>query len=140
MWCRKIFIVFIFMLFGLNLTGCVSSRKNMESDQLKVRVSELEKALTEKEEQINSLESELEMFKSENQSRETTTERKSISKMTNKQIQTALKSAGFYSGQIDGKIGKKTTQAIKDFQKSKGLKADGIVGRKTKAELTAYLD
>jgi peptidoglycan hydrolase-like protein with peptidoglycan-binding domain len=56
-----------------------------------------------------------------------------------KQIQRALKSAGFYQWPIDGKIGPKTKEAIIKFQKAKGLKADGIVGKKTSAELNKYL-
>jgi len=56
-----------------------------------------------------------------------------------KQIQRALKTAGFYQGPIDGKIGSKTKEAIIKFQKAKGLKADGIVGKRTSAELNKYL-
>ena len=52
----------------------------------------------------------------------------------NKEIQTAVKNAGFYAGAIDGKIGPKTRSAIEEFQKAKGLKADGVVGKKTWAE------
>lgn len=55
------------------------------------------------------------------------------------QIQRALKNAGFYDGPIDGKIGPKTKTAIIKFQKAKGLKADGIVGKRTTAELNKYL-
>jgi hypothetical protein len=54
-------------------------------------------------------------------------------------IQTALKNAGFYNGAVDGKIGPKTKSAIEEFQKAKGLKADGRVGPKTWAELEKYL-
>lgn len=56
-----------------------------------------------------------------------------------KQIQKALKNAGFYQGSIDGKIGSKTKEAIIKFQKAYGLKADGIVGKRTSAELNKYL-
>jgi len=56
-----------------------------------------------------------------------------------KDIQTALKNTGFYNGAIDGKLGPKTKKAIEEFQKSKGLKADGKVGTKTWAELQKYL-
>lgn len=55
-----------------------------------------------------------------------------------KKIQQALKNAGFYKGEIDGKIGSKTKIAIKAFQKSKGLSADGVVGQKTWNELSKY--
>ena len=54
-------------------------------------------------------------------------------------IQKALKNAGFYAGSVDGKIGPKTRKAIEEFQKSKGLKADGKVGPKTWAELEKYI-
>ena len=56
-----------------------------------------------------------------------------------KDIQKALKNAGFYAGSIDGKLGPKTKMAVEEFQKSKGLKADGKVGPKTWAELDKYL-
>lgn len=57
----------------------------------------------------------------------------------NRQIQTALKNAGYYQGAIDGKIGPKSKKAIRDFQEAKGLKVDGKVGPKTWAELEKYL-
>jgi len=56
-----------------------------------------------------------------------------------KQIQRALKSAGFYQGSIDGKIGRKTKEAIIKFQKANALKADGIVGKMTSVALNKYL-
>jgi peptidoglycan hydrolase-like protein with peptidoglycan-binding domain len=59
--------------------------------------------------------------------------------LTHKDIQLALKNAGFYNGHIDGKIGKSTKKAIREFQKTNGLKADGIVGPKTRDLLLQYL-
>jgi murein L,D-transpeptidase YcbB/YkuD len=59
--------------------------------------------------------------------------------LTHKDIQLALKNAGFYSGNIDGKIGKNTKKAIREFQKTNGLKTDGIVGPKTRDLLLQYL-
>lgn len=60
-------------------------------------------------------------------------------KPTPKQIQQALKAAGFYSGKIDGNIGPKTKKAIEEFQAQNGLKADGKVGAKTWKVLAAHL-
>jgi murein L,D-transpeptidase YcbB/YkuD len=57
----------------------------------------------------------------------------------NRDVQTALKNAGFYGGSVDGKIGPKTKAAIQEFQKAKGLKVDGKVGPKTWAEMEKYL-
>lgn len=60
-------------------------------------------------------------------------------RLSTKQIQRALKKADFYKGEIDGKIGPKTKEAIIKFQKAHSLKADGIVGQRTSAELKKYL-
>lgn len=46
-------------------------------------------------------------------------------------VQRKLKEAGFAPGQIDGIYGKKTERAVKRFQKDRGLKPDGIVGKRT---------
>ena len=59
--------------------------------------------------------------------------------MTAKEVQTALKNAGYYSGSIDGKIGPKTKEAIKAFQSENGLKVDGVVGSNTQRLLAEYL-
>lgn len=59
--------------------------------------------------------------------------------INSRDIQMALKNAGFYAGAIDGKVGPKTKSAILEFQKAKGLKVDGKVGPKTWAELEKYL-
>ena len=61
-------------------------------------------------------------------------------KPTNTEIQTALKNAGFYAGEIDGKIGPMTRKATEEFQKANNLKADGKVGLKTWAVLSKYLN
>ncbi len=61
-------------------------------------------------------------------------------KPTPKEIQQALKNAGVYDGNVDGKIGPKTKKAIEAFQKQNGLKADGKVGRKTWKALSVYLN
>ena len=57
-----------------------------------------------------------------------------------KEIQTALKNAGYYAGSVDGKLGPKSKGAIEEFQKANGLTADGKVGPKTWTALSKYLN
>lgn len=54
-------------------------------------------------------------------------------------IQTALKNAGYYYGSMDGRIGTKTKEAVRAFQRDNGLEADGVVGRRTWDKLKTYL-
>ena len=54
-------------------------------------------------------------------------------------IQQALKNAGYYQGNLDGKIGSETKDAVKSFQKDHGLEADGVIGRRTWDKLKGYL-
>jgi N-acetylmuramoyl-L-alanine amidase len=51
------------------------------------------------------------------------------------QIQTRLKSWGYYGGAIDGIYGTKTVNAVKWFQSKSGLLADGIAGPLTLAKI-----
>ena len=48
-----------------------------------------------------------------------------------KEFQQALKDLGYYTAEITGKMGAKTEQAVKDFQRDHGLTADGRVGPAT---------
>ncbi len=48
-----------------------------------------------------------------------------------RRIQTKLKSLGFFNGAVDGIYGVKTQSAVRQFQKSVGITADGIAGSKT---------
>ncbi|MBE6800339.1 MAG: spore cortex-lytic enzyme [Ruminococcaceae bacterium] len=48
-----------------------------------------------------------------------------------RRIQNKLKSLGFFNGSVDGIYGSKTQSAVKRFQKSVGITADGIAGPKT---------
>lgn len=54
-------------------------------------------------------------------------------------IQLALRSAGFDPGSSDGRMGPRTRQAVRDFQVANGLEADGKVGAKTWAKLETFL-
>ena len=50
-------------------------------------------------------------------------------------IQTKLKNWGYYTGQVDGIYGSATVEAVKYFQRSNGLTADGVAGPATLEKL-----
>jgi peptidoglycan hydrolase-like protein with peptidoglycan-binding domain len=53
-------------------------------------------------------------------------------------VQVALYRHGYYKGPIDGIAGPMTKRAIRDFQRSKGLEPDGIVGKRTRAAFRPF--
>ena len=57
--------------------------------------------------------------------------RKGSSGSNVKNLQSKLKKLGYYSGTIDGDYGTGTENAVKKFQKAKGLSADGVAGPST---------
>lgn len=129
-------------LLAIFISGCATTGENVniQLQQLQSRINYLETELKRKEQEINTLEDRLE--------RAQETPRVSLPpykeegppvRLSARQIQTALKNAGFYKGAVDGKTGVRTKEAIKAFQKSRGLKADGVVGKKTSLELQRYL-
>ena len=137
------------VLLSLCVVGCATSRKkDAQIQELQGHVSSLESELERKEDKIKSLQTELDSAESSKQMNqgyvETTApkkeqEAKSAGKPTGIEIQTALKKAGYFKGTIDGKMGRKTRKAIKAFQKAQGLKADGVVGKRTWLRLKKYL-
>lgn len=52
-----------------------------------------------------------------------------------KQVQQKLKDLGYYTGSVDGIFGATTKKAVMNFQKGKGLTADGVVGSATLSAL-----
>jgi peptidoglycan hydrolase-like protein with peptidoglycan-binding domain len=54
-------------------------------------------------------------------------------------LQTQLKQLGYYKGAVDGQYSKNTQIAVAEFQKAKGLVADGIAGEETKERLQTAL-
>lgn len=57
-----------------------------------------------------------------------------------KALQQALVRLGYATGGVDGHYGAATLQAVKSFQKAKGLHADGIAGAKTLSALYSGSD
>ena len=54
-------------------------------------------------------------------------------------LQKALATLGFYSGNKTGNFGEKTEEAVIAYQKSKGLTADGVAGKRTLNAINADL-
>lgn len=59
----------------------------------------------------------------------------SSSSISTLKIQERLTKLGYNCGKPDGKMGAKTKQAIKAFQRDNGLKVDGVVGIQTRKAL-----
>ena len=64
--------------------------------------------------------------------------RKLWSQPATREIQEALKRAGYATGTVDGKFGPQTVRAVELFQKKQGLTPDGIVDARTCNLLTRY--
>lgn len=132
------------ILMAIVFAACATPRKErggQTTEELQARVSELEKELHEKDAEIRELEDELEKPRASISTPvEPTLEEIDMSKVTAKHIQTALKNSGYYKGEIDGKIGKNSREAIREFQKANNLSVDGKVGPKTWALLQKYLE
>jgi len=142
---KKILYICCICVLVLSLTSCTTVRKkNLEQQGLKNQIQALEAQLQERDQQVANLKDSLakEMQEKEDLSKKTS-QAKFIGEVKSRpnarQIQVALKNAGYDPGKIDGKMGKKTREAIKAFQKAKGLKADAKVGKLTWQLLRDYL-
>jgi peptidoglycan hydrolase-like protein with peptidoglycan-binding domain len=126
---RRVLVLALLAGFGFSLSGCVTTRKSSELEMqgLRNQVSALESQLRAKDDELNSL---------REPAVRNTDEIKGQPKA--KEVQAALKNAGYAIGKIDGKIGKQTREAIRAFQKANNLPVDGKVGKKTWAALKDY--
>ncbi|MCX7927492.1 MAG: peptidoglycan-binding protein [Candidatus Omnitrophica bacterium] len=140
---QRVFFLGLGLLIMALTSGCATtSQKKLaqENETLRLQVQNLEKTIEQKDAEIDSLrrslsqttEEKYNLYRQERLSQ-------SYKKPTIKQIQIALKNAGFDPGPIDGTMGKKTRSAIREFQRQNGLVVDGKVGKKTWAVLSAYL-
>lgn len=135
------FVVAIFMFLSC---GCATARKkeSMDAQDLKNQIAVLEAEVKSKDDEIESLRSAMsagEVTKVRKASaKKVIGELKSRPKV--RQIQIALSNAGYNPGPIDGKMGRLTRNAVKEFQGANGLAADGKVGRRTWALLKEYLN
>jgi murein L,D-transpeptidase YcbB/YkuD len=161
----RLFAIFILVIA---FSGCATTQMKTQNEQIESRVTELEKNLQAKDAQIVDLQYQVKDLSSKidsikpaeseqvstgpQGSQNSTAQVEPVKipevfdnsqiirvKISPEKIQRALKSAGVYTGPVDGKIGPGTKTAIIEFQKSHGLKADGVLGKKTWEELKVYL-
>jgi peptidoglycan hydrolase-like protein with peptidoglycan-binding domain len=127
---------------AISFSGCATfgKKKDLEIQGLKNQVTVLESQLQSKDQEISGLREELDRAAEE---RNNFSQNKGIfetkSRPSNKQIQLALKNAGYNLGRIDGRIGRQTREAIKAFQKANNIPVDGKVGKQTWEALKGYL-
>ena len=143
----------VLLLLVTVVSGCATVRSNRaQKVDPKVRVTQLEEELRQKDVEIVALKDEMAQGASTSYPTSSYPEHgnyssrgsssivsSSLSSVSVKSIQKALKNAGFYAGSIDGQAGPKTKDAVQAFQRARGLRADGVVGKKTWAALSRYL-
>ena len=123
------------------LSGCATVSKNddLSNQGLRNKISALEAQLSEKDNELNTLkESMVKTDQGANLGVQNTDEVKQ--RIDVKMVQTALKNAGYFQDEVDGKMGRKTRLAIKEFQKANNLHADGRVGKNTWMVLKEYVE
>ena len=118
------------------VSGCATAKpRRAESIDTAAQVTQLQSELQAKDQQIEDLQYQLESYGRSMGSSGSFSSGKSslirVSGVTVKDVQKALKRAGYDPGPVDGQAGKKTKSAIKQFQRKNDLKADGIIGEKT---------
>ncbi len=144
---KKVVFFSLAVVFVISLSGCATGRKqkDLEIQGLKNQVSVLESQIQSKDEELNSLRDQL--AKAPVQEKEVTIVKRGKKRVIGevksrpnvKQIQVALKNAGYEPGSIDGKMGKQTKEAVIAFQKAHNLTANRKVGHKTWSLLKEHL-
>lgn len=151
MFRKSLILIAIICLASIVVSGCSTPRKkiNEEISGIKTRVDTLETRV----EGVEAKQAEVERAVAEApkapvtvtepswpaDTNFTTRTGSTTSKANIKDVQTALKNAGYYSGKVDGVKGRNTKRAIKAFQRDHGLVSDGVAGKKTWDLLSKYL-
>lgn len=156
---KKLFL----LAAAIVLTGCATTRAPSTMDNLQIKVAQIENAMKEQGKEVEALKYEVQDLSTQvgnidNNSMRGPVEEPSTASVKKassygkgptddilkvevdpERVQLALKKAGYYDGTVDGKLGPKTKEAIKQFQRDHGLTADGVIGKKTWAEMKTYL-
>lgn len=156
--------IFFTIILSVFFAGCVSTQQPTALNQMQIQIAQLERQLEKKEGEISDLKYQVEGLSSQVEDLEKKGAGEEVSLKTEKNkgsslseiaqtdqriirvavaaedVQSALKNAGFYTGEVDGKVGLKTKKAIEEFQQGHGLKSDGVVGEKTWSQLKEYLN
>jgi len=132
---------------GLLMAGCATSlrSKASEVESLKTQVASLETQVGQLNAQVEELSKKQATVEEQPAAPAPAVKENRLAKGPNaalspRQVQLALKSAGFYAGPIDGKLGHQTKEAVRAFQRSNGLTPDGKVGTKTSIALAKFLE
>lgn len=145
-------VLFSLIVGSIFVTGCATTRARQSAmPDPKAQVTQMQAELAAKDQQIQDLQYQLQnqeplarkssKFLNKNKKSSnnfggaTSSDVVQVSGVSLKSVQQALKKAGYDPGPADGKSGKKTISAIKQFQKRNNLKADGVIGTKTWALL-----
>lgn len=151
------------LVFLISVAGCVTVPEKPDESQtqaLENRISALEASVLKKDSEIISLTNVLEKEKQEKAEllKALNEQQKKLEDLTEAfreqkkearaktyyksvmKVQTALRNAGFDPGTIDGQIGPRTQEALKEFQKAHGLTADGRLDKQTWDLLRQYLE
>jgi len=156
---KKIFLLFVLAFIS---TGCATTKNPSTLNQLQIQVNQLERKMAATEQEVDELKflvqntsasieddtnyglneaiDDLPAIKASVTQSSSSSEQIIRVAASPQQVQTALKNAGYYTGNIDGKIGSGSQKAIKDFQRDHNLKSDGVIGKNTWNELKNYLE
>lgn len=130
------------------MSGCATARgPQLNGQELQGRVLHLETLAEQRDQELAQLRGELE---AEREARESLEQHltgapsarpagAAPGAMTVREVQLALQRAGFDPGPIDGKMGRRTREALRQFQQAQGLLVDGRIGPQTISRLKPYL-
>lgn len=142
---KAIKLTLFLVLAGFVVTGCAPKKKTSKVDALEAQIGVITEELSRLDSQLQELRGATQSGAASAVSSSRVSGGGSVYRtpsgfeLPSNNIQAALKNAGYYQGNVDGKIGPATKEALKSFQRDNGLEADGVCGRRTWDKLKPYL-